>query len=180
VRVVHWCWGAIVVVASGCGRLGFGDGESRDAASRDGNDLDAALDDAGPLVDAPLDSTPAACADIDLGSAVGTDIAMGSTTGQGNDYSGCGGGTDVSFAWVAPASATYVVDACNSSLIWSSMLSVRDGTCTGAELDCDSVGCSPLMHGRVALALTAGQPIVIIIDGASPLPGSYRLSITQM
>lgn len=122
-----------------------------------------------------------ACADMNLGSAVGPAVATGTTMGKGNHYQGCSGdGNDVTFGWVAPAAGRYVIDLCGSDQFWDSVLSVRDGSCTGAQLACSDDVCGGLagLQGRVTVTLAAGQGIVIVVDSAFPVDGNYQLAIT--
>lgn len=149
-----------------CGRVGF-----EPAA--------AVIGDAGQPGDPPSEI---ACADQDLGSATGPSIATGSTRGKANNYTGCGGdGNDVTLGWTAPAAGRYVVDLCASDQFWDSVLSVRDGSCTGAQLACSDDACGGFagLQGRVTLTLTAGQHVVIVVDSVDPSDdGNYQLSIT--
>jgi hypothetical protein len=64
---------------------------------------------------------------------------------------------------------------CASQASWDSVLSVRDGSCTGSELACSDDDCG--QQGRVALDLTRGQGIVIIVDSFDD-DGRYQLAIT--
>lgn len=175
------CALALLVVA-GCGRLGF------DAVRGDGGDngpSDVSPGDGMPPDDAAIDGPPQmiACADMNLGSALGPSVATGSIDNAGNQYSSCSGdGNDLTFGWFAPATATYRIDLCGSDANWDSVLSIRNGSCTGASLACDDDSCGGGggLQGRVTVNLTAGQGIVIIVDSLFPQNGNYQLAITQM
>ena len=76
--------------------------------------------------------------------------------------------------------ATSSIYLSGSQPFWDSTLSVRDGSCTGAQQACsdDACGGPASLQGRVTVTLAAGQSIVIIVDGASDFDGSYQLAIT--
>jgi hypothetical protein len=180
--------GVVVALLTACGRLGFdpvagqgagmgdgsvpGDGVGDGAvANGDGMGSDAAM---MPMI---------ACADMNLGSALGPNVASGSVNNAGNQYQGCSGdGNDVTFGWFAPAAGNYRIDLCGSQQSWDSVLSVRDGSCTGSSLACDDDSCGGAagLQGRVTVTLTAGQGIVIIVDSLAPQNGNYQLAITQL
>lgn len=119
------------------------------------------------------------CADLDLGSAVGTAVAMGSTSGT-SLYDPCtlgGGGPEIMYTWTAPAAGTYTFDTCGSS--YDTTLWVANGTsCGGASLGCnDDSTCG--LQSTLTVTLTAGQAIVIGVDGYSTTSsGSYVLNIS--
>jgi hypothetical protein len=159
-----------LLVVAACGRIGF---ELPSDLAGDGG---GPGDDGGAIA-------KIACADVNLGSALGSSVAIGSTTGSGNDSRSCGGdGNDVSFGWFAPASGQYVIDLCDSEQTWDSVLTIRDGSCTGPQLACGDDECSGLSaQPRVTLNLMAGQGIVIVVDSAfQGLDGLYQLAITKM
>jgi hypothetical protein len=152
--------GVVIVVVAACGRVGFevGDGGARDAP---GVPSDVATGD-GPMV---------GCFDIDLGSAVGSNVAAGTTLGQVDDDQGCAGiGEDVSYAWTAPASGTYLAHTCGSLL--DTVLYVR--SCTGSVLACDDDSCGA--QSSLEITAVAGQRVVIVVDGTGSA-GQYQLSI---
>ncbi len=117
------------------------------------------------------------CADYTL---FGAPVSYsGSTVGAGNDLTGatCGGGgasaPDVSFEWTAPYSGTFVIDTLGSA--FDTVLYVRDVTCTGTQL-----GCSDDYSGatsQLSLYFTAGQTVVIVVDGYSTSSGAFSLHI---
>jgi hypothetical protein len=160
-------WTVSVCLASACGRIAFEPQHHADGGT-------TALDVAPPMLD---------CADMDLGSALGANVASGSTSGAGNDLTSCGGmGPELSFAWVAPATASYTIDTCASDFTYDTVLSVHDGSCTGPSLACNSDACglSGLLS-RVTVSLQQGQGVVIVVDGANiVVGGNYQLAITQM
>ncbi len=164
----------LLLLLAACGRIGF---ETREGASDGGVPGDgASTGDGGPI-------PQIACADMNLGSALGPGVASGSVAAAGNQYQGCSGdGNDVTFGWFAPAAGSYRIDLCASEQLWDSVLSVRDGTCTGPSLACDDDSCGglPELQGRVTVNLAAGQGIVIIVDSLVPQSGTYQLAITPL
>ena len=165
-RVAHSGW---LLLVAAFGRIGF------EPPGLTGGD---------PVVDGNpgTGTSPSiACADMNLGSTIGAAVATGSTIGTGNRYPGCGGdGNDVTFGWTAPAAGRHVIDLCASSDLWDSVLSIRDGSCTGRQLACSDDVCGGFgAQGRVMVTLAAGQGIVIVVDSAfSGVDGDYQLAIT--
>ena len=124
-----------------------------------------------------------ACADIDLGSALGPNVASGTTAGETDEFDRCSGdGVDVSFGWFAPATGSFQIDLCASPGDFDATLSVRNGSCTGTELACDNSSCGGVSAPpRLTVDLTAGQAIVIVIDGdGSNDTGTYQLAVTRL
>jgi hypothetical protein len=70
----------------------------------------------------------------------------------------------------APADATYHVDT--SSSLMSAMLHAHDGSCAGPELACDRRFVS-----EVSLPLTAGQAVILVVDGNAGEYGPFQLNI---
>ncbi|HTR50490.1 MAG TPA: hypothetical protein VMJ10_07250 [Kofleriaceae bacterium] len=128
----------------------------------------------------PPDGGAAACANFDLGSALGA-VATGNTQGHADTYKSCNGqgSPDVSYAWTAPATAMFTMDLCASpNQDFDSTLYVRDGSCTGTQLACDDDGCMTNFLSKLKVSLTAGQLVIIIVDGDTD-QGKYTLTITQ-
>lgn len=160
----------LCALVAGCGRIGF-----EPLGSGDG----------GPGGDVP-DAVGMACPNVATGTCGGnqsnlfpTGSAMhsGGTSGLGNARSGSCGGADAEETTLEvfiEGSATYRFDTAGSD--FDTVLYVRDGGCDGAELVCnDNAGGGP--HSEVTLALTAGQTIVIVVDGASGVCGNYVLNL---
>jgi hypothetical protein len=107
----------------------------------------------------------------------GSSTYSGSTSGNGNARSGsCGGANaeEMTFIVSVEGSATYQFDTAGSD--FDTVLYVRDGGCDGPELACnDNAGGGP--HSAVTLALTAGQTVVIVLDGARGVCGNYQLTL---
>jgi len=117
------------------------------------------------------------CPNGDLGSAVGNNVASGSTIGVSDDLDppciGEGTAGDIAYAWVAPATGTFVFTTEGSN--YDTALYVLDGDCFGPVLACndDYQG----LQSQVILQATQGQAFTIFIDGYSSNEGSYFLSI---
>jgi hypothetical protein len=161
-------------LATACGRIGFD--PSADDARGDGGGTDTSSggDAVPPLLE---------CADMHLGSALGPNVASGSTIGARNDVAECGGaGPELTFGWSAPATASYTIDLCASNLTYNTVLSVRDGTCTGTELACNDDACGlGGLQSLVTVSLVEGQGVVIVVDSAVVAAGGmYQLAITQL
>jgi hypothetical protein len=123
--------------------------------------------------------TPPPCPMQDLGSAVPQTV-NGDTTGFDNNFEpivcGSNGGPEMTYSFTAPASGTYIFDTIGTS--WDTILHVRNGSCGGAEIACndDSSG----VQSEVTLSLTAGQTVVIMVDGFSnSAEGPFTLHVHQ-
>ena len=164
----------IAMFCVACGRIGF------DPVGGEGNG-DGRGD--GGMTPGDGKTQPIACADVNLGSVLGA-VAMGTTATKGDELSGCGSfGEDVSYGWVAPATGMYTIDTCGSSMTLDTVLYVRDGDCMGTQLACNDDACGAFdLSSRVSVNLTAGQPVVVVIDEAYPGAGGgmYQLAITRM
>ena len=58
------------------------------------------------------------------------------------------------------------------------ILYVRDGTCSGAELACDDDGAQPA--SLLEVSLSAGQEVTIFVDSFEPAGGDFVLSIVLL
>ncbi len=153
------------------------------ADAHDGGSPDARPDgDARPDADATGDADATVvlgCPAFDLGSATG-EVATGSTAGGTNSLtptcSYSSSAPDVSYLWTAPADGTYAFDSFGSS--FDTVLYALDYatmTCTGTSLGCndDSSG----VQSSFRVTVTAGQKLVIVIDGYSSGSGDYKVNI---
>lgn len=142
------------------------------------NTIDDDGDGTTDCADSDCADTGVCCADFDLGSATGAAVATGTTSGSSN-YDPCSpgaGGPEVLYLWTAPADGTYVFDTCDSS--FDTTLWINDGTCGGTNLACNDDG-SCGTRSEITLTLTAGQQVVIGVDGyGSYSDGDYILDIT--
>ena len=106
-------------------------------------------------------------------------VYTGVMTGSGALTGSCGGagGVDRVFAWLAPisgtATATLTADFTPASLY------VRDGTCGGSELGCDTAGAQPV-DLLVMWAAIEGTTYQIVVDSGSQGadPKIYTLTIS--
>jgi glucose/arabinose dehydrogenase len=121
----------------------------------------------------------AVCPQVDLGSTLPTSYS-GSTVGAQNLLGGasCGGGgnnaPDASFRFTAPVSGTYQIATAGSA--FDTVLYVRNATCGGAQLACND-DANGTLQSLVSVALSAGQSVVIIVDGYSTRSGAFTLTI---
>ncbi len=148
---------------------------TQDVGTRDGGNTppdSGHAPDTGPVVDSAM--TPA-CAQANLGSALGDAVATGSTATASDRYQpDCTTLTasDFSYAWTAPTTGTFVIDLNGSG--YDTQMAVLD-RCGGTELDCDDDAGDGL-NSLVQMALTAGQQIIIVVDGHGS-QGDYVLNI---
>ncbi|AUX39414.1 uncharacterized protein SOCE26_008050 [Sorangium cellulosum] len=118
-----------------------------------------------------------ACPEHLLESAVPQTVT-GTTAGRGDFVSAaCGapGGAEVTYGFTAPADGVYVFDTFGST--FNTIVHVLDGSCGGASLGCNDNTAGP--QSRVAVPLTAGQAVVVVVDGAGAgASGAYTLNVT--
>jgi hypothetical protein len=107
----------------------------------------------------------------DLGNTVPVDVGGDTLDGYRSHQSSCGGGAgpDAGYVFTAPEAGAYTFDTFGSS--FASILTVRDGTCDGAELACGYDG--------VLTDLDAGQSVVIVVD-SSFASGPFGLHIDTL
>ncbi|WP_437835320.1 MXAN_6577-like cysteine-rich protein [Sorangium sp. So ce1153] len=90
----------------------------------------------------------------------------------------CGhaGGPDVSYTFTAPADGKYVFDTFGSE--YNTVLELQDGGCNGDVIECnnDSRGG---MQSRITAELSAGQTVVVVVDGFEGASGAYTLNISE-
>jgi len=115
--------------------------------------------------------------DVSAGGCYG-----GDTSGMADDYAGssCGssGGKDVVFIMTLTSTRTVRMDT-NNSAIHDTILYVRDGSCTGTELECDDDD----GDGMLSLIERSFSPgtYYIFVDGySSSDEGAYRLYVTYL
>ncbi len=116
------------------------------------------------------------CAD-DILTGVPPFIYTGTTGGFGNDTSpSCTSSSapDVALAFTAPADGNYAFDTEGTS--WDTVLYLH-GSCSGGEITCndDFTG----LQSRVTASMTAGQTVIVIVDGYSTNGGNFRLNVTN-
>ena len=115
------------------------------------------------------------CPSTDLGSTVPQTVT-GSTVGLVDALtSPCGapGGPEATYSFTAPADGTYEFNTFGSA--YDTILHAHDGTCQGAALACndDYAG----LQSQIFVPLTAGQTVVIAVDGFSSQSGAFTLNV---
>ncbi len=120
---------------------------------------------------------PPPCPMLDLGSTYPQSVA-GNTSGLDNHLlSPCstGEGPEVSYSFTAPVDGRYTFDTIGSS--FDTVLHVHDGSCTGPSLGCNDNGMdSP--QAVVSTPLSAGQTVVVVVDGELENSGAYKLNVS--
>jgi len=126
------------------------------------------------------------CPQTNLGSALPVSVT-GSTAGGANLFSStsCTGpnpndAPEATFLYTAPATGSYTIDTCNSP--FDTVLTVHAGSCGGAELPSgcgdDTGSCPNTLNSLVTVNLTAGQQVVIVVDGFTQFDnGPFALHI---
>jgi len=129
------------------------------------------------------------CPDADAGSLIGSAVASGSNLAQGATFfASCArSGRDALVRWTAPSDATFVFDTSGSD--YDTVISVRDGDCSGPELSCNDDGL-PSYLSTTSVALTTGQVVTVVISGFNGRPeapgsvpnnggGNWVLNVSQ-
>lgn len=141
--------------------------------------VDGYAGDGGPFTLNVSEYTPPPCPAVDLGSTVPQTVT-GDTTGLENAIvapCGSSGGVEIGYSFTAPADALYIFNTFGSG--FDTVLYARDGTCGGTTLACndDSGG----LQSQIRVLLTAGQTIVVVVDGYSTTAsGPFTLNVSQI
>lgn len=108
------------------------------------------------------------CGVEDLGSALPA-TALIDTSGAGDDFTPCagpGGADDVALRWTAPAAGTYMFTTRRpGTVVGDTIVTVLDGDCDGAVLDCDDDISGISFRSLASASLVAGQSVVVVVDG---------------
>ncbi|MDQ3031669.1 MAG: hypothetical protein M3Y87_04570 [Myxococcota bacterium] len=141
----------------------------------------------GPCVAEMITGPAGTCPEGALVMTTGMAVFAGTTIGAGNDSSGgtteCGGedAPDRAFRWAAPSAGTYVFDTVGST--FDTILYLR-GACTETTtLACsdDIEVAANNLRSRTMLTMTAGQEIVVIVDGYGDAgAGDFVVNIEPM
>ena len=134
-------------------------------------DAGGGMPDAGPPVMCPM---------MDLGGMLGDMVAMGTTTGRPDAVTascGSSSGPDLTILWTAPRDGTFTFSTNDSS--YDTVISARGGgMCSGPELACDDDGGTGL-DSRIDLPLTAGDAVLLAIEGFSGATGDFVLHVWE-
>jgi Zn-dependent metalloprotease len=125
-----------------------------------------------------LPCRPPPCPEIPLGSVLPV-VRAGSTTDASNSLAGtCGGrGPERTFLYTAPATGIYTISTVDPGTDYDTVLYVRSNTCGGAELQCNDDFSG--LQSQVTVSLTAGQAVVIVVDGYGGDSGNFVLHINS-
>ncbi len=121
------------------------------------------------------------CWNSNLGTRLPVEV-RGSTVGASNDFTAAtcgdgGSGPDTAYLYTAPLPGVYTITLITTN--FDGILDVRQGQmCNGADLSCGVA--SPGAPGAVVMPMSAGQSIVIIVDGSAGTSGSYVLQISAV
>jgi hypothetical protein len=114
--------------------------------------------------------------ELSLGSTLAIPAAWGSTCGLNNGVTPTcapSSASDMSYTWTAPSSGTFTFSTTGSN--FSTVLQVAPYGAPLSPLGCNSNGSS----SSLSLSLTAGQQLIITIDGYASLCGDYKLNISK-
>jgi hypothetical protein len=120
---------------------------------------------------------PPVCEDQNIGSALGLAVASGDTTGADDDLAGsCGlaSGPDEVVTFIAPSDGDYVFDTFGSG--YDTKLSLFSDCATEISCNDDAVG----LQSELTLAMTAGQSVLVVVDGFNGATGPWVLNIAQV
>lgn len=115
-------------------------------------------------------------------STVGAAVFMGTTDLQGDDTNpDCddttGYAPDRGYLWAAPAAGTYTIDTIGSE--FDTILYVRDECLSATSIACnDDIEAGVMRQSTLEVTLTAGQEVVIIVDGWENEHGNFVVNIT--
>ena len=126
-----------------------------------------------------LNISAPACGEETIGSAIGSAVSTGSTVGEDDDFSiscASGGGPDRVIEFTPPQTGSYDIDTFGSD--YDSAVAVFDGCDPLSELACndDVFG----LTSQVNVALTAGVPVSIVVDGFLGDTGNYVLNVQSL
>jgi len=115
----------------------------------------------------------------DLGQALGSPVTTNSTCNRSNDFTpGCASSNapDLSYSWTAPSTGSFTFSTAGSS--FDTVLDVRRYN------DKVSLGCNDDANGTlqssVTLSLTAGQTVLVVVDGYGAGCGTFKLNISTV
>src|SRR5262249_11146442 len=109
-------------------------------------------------------------------------VVNGDNLGAANDFTpscvlSLASGSDVTYAFTAPAAGTYTFDAVDQGGS-DIAVAVLDG-CSGPELACDAGYPYYFSPASASAALTAGQSVVIVVDAEWVDGAPFTLTVHQ-
>ena len=114
------------------------------------------------------------CPNQILPSVAPQTVTGNNSTGPSVDTGSCAGsGPELAYAWTAPSTGIFTFDTIGSSI--DTVLYVRNGSCTGAELACNDDAIDA--DSAVAVSLTQGQTVIIFVDTFGTTGGAFTLHI---
>ncbi|MEZ4240483.1 MAG: hypothetical protein R3F59_30880, partial [Myxococcota bacterium] len=136
--------------------------------------------------DGDIDCFDAACAAVDACNPVCPELVLdpdpgtlsGSTVGMSDDFTpamactASSSASDVSVAFTAPATGSYVFDTYGSD--FDTVLAAADG-CGGPSLGCNDD--MQDLQSQLVLTLQAGQTAILLVDGYATNAGNYLLNV---
>lgn len=133
-------------------------------------------------VSACLSGFFAICPDMsDFAGVSGTAVMTGTTVGAIDDFDGsCGDGPapDRSLFWTSPRDSYWIFDTHGSE--FDTVLYVMDAlSCaTATELECNDDSAAHRVTSSIEMWLSAGQTVIIVVDGKGLAAGRFQLNIT--
>lgn len=115
---------------------------------------------------------------------LGDSVFSGTTVAAGDDHAGSclgegAGSPERVFQWTAPSAGTFDIDTAGSA--FDTILYVLTACADGDELACNDDIDGELLNLRSTLSvtLTAGQTIVIVVDGYGGSAGTFQVNIAE-
>jgi hypothetical protein len=102
----------------------------------------------------------------------------GQTAGATNFRAGSCGGSEapeIEAQWTAPFDGLFVFEVIEAD--FDPVLYLLDVSCQGLELACNDDSNGPFP--QISRLMTAGQPVIVVVDGASGQAGKFLLSIHE-
>jgi hypothetical protein len=124
------------------------------------------------------------CVPTNLGSVIGTGVASGTTVGRPSAHTPPATCTDMPaavspdaiYAWTAPYGGTFTFDTVGSG--FDTLLTLRSASCTGTALGCNDDIASGMTASRLSVALTAGQTVIVAVEGYGTNSGAFVLNVS--
>lgn len=160
--------------------LGSADGISKGEYTLTSRCLDCAAPPVEPPEVEPPSAPEGACADVELGNSLGEAVATGTTAGgQDRVHSECAGGDapEALLSWQAPEDGWYRFSTHGSS--FGTVLYLLDA-CDGVELSCNNNAAPGTWQSLLDYELSAGDQVIIGVDGYSGHQGDYALNILRL